>query len=85
MTEANRQCGRNHEVTQTHKEAANLQMNQSDMKEAVKTAILQDDHVLLNLTSKRGFSLRTQILTAQRHGMGDSLLADDLLQRPIVA
>ena len=51
MTEANRQCGRNHEVTQTHKEAANLQMNQSDMKEAVKTAILQDDHVLLNLTS----------------------------------
>jgi hypothetical protein len=31
--------------------AANLQMNQSDMKEAVKTAILQHDHVLLNLTS----------------------------------
>jgi hypothetical protein len=25
-------------------------MNQSDMKEAVKTAILQHDHVLLNLT-----------------------------------
>ena len=42
---------KDHEVTQTHKEAANLQMNQSDMKEAVKTAILQDDHVLLNLTS----------------------------------
>jgi hypothetical protein len=34
-----------------HKEAANLQMNQSDMKETVKTAILQHDHVLLNLTS----------------------------------
>ena len=42
---------KDHEVTQTHKEAANLQMNQSDMKEAVKTAILQHDHVLLNLTS----------------------------------
>ena len=42
---------KDHEVTQTHKEVANLQMNQSDMKEAVKTAILQDDHVLLNLTS----------------------------------
>ena len=66
---------KDHEVTQTHKEAANLQMNQIDMKEAVKTAILQDDHVLLNLTSERGFSLRTQILTAQRHSMGDSLLA----------
>jgi hypothetical protein len=26
-------------------------MNQSDMKEAVKTAILQHDHVLLNLTN----------------------------------
>ena len=26
-------------------------MNQSDVKEAVKTAILQHDHVLLNLTS----------------------------------
>jgi hypothetical protein len=26
---------KDHEVTQTHKEAANLQMNQSDMKEAV--------------------------------------------------
>ena len=39
------------EGTPTHKEAANLQMNQSDMKEAVKTAILQHDHVLLNLTS----------------------------------
>ena len=38
------------EGTPTHKEAANLQMNQSDMKEAVKTAILQHDHVLLNLT-----------------------------------
>jgi hypothetical protein len=39
-------------------------------------------------TSERGFSLRTQILTAQRYSMGDSLLAclnDDLLQRPIVA
>ena len=42
---------KDHEVTQTHKEAANLQMNQSDMKEAVKTAILQHDHVLLNLTN----------------------------------
>jgi hypothetical protein len=42
---------KDHEVTQTHKEAANLQMNHSDMKEAVKTAILQHDHVLLNLTS----------------------------------
>ena len=37
-------------------------------------------------TCERGFSLRTQILTAQRHRMGDSLLPDDdLLQRPIVA
>ncbi len=42
-------------------------------------------------TCERGFSLRTQILTAHRHSMGDSLLAclivtdDDLLQRPIVA
>jgi hypothetical protein len=26
-------------------------------------------------TCERGFSLRTQILTAQRHSMGDSLLA----------
>ena len=42
---------KDHEGTSTHKEAANLQMNQSDMKEAVKTAILQHDHVLLNLTS----------------------------------
>jgi hypothetical protein len=42
---------KNHEGTQTHKEAANLQMNQSDMKETVKTAILQHNHVLLNLTS----------------------------------
>ena len=62
MTGANRQCGRalaggcqraklqsvkDHEDTPTHKEAANLQMNQSDMKEAVKTAFLQHDHVLL--------------------------------------
>ena len=45
------QSVKDHEGTPTHKEAANLQMNQSDMKEAVKTAILQDDHVLLNLTS----------------------------------
>ena len=36
-------------------------------------------------TCERGFSLRTQTLTAQRHRMGDSLLPDDLLQRPIVA
>jgi hypothetical protein len=42
---------KDHEGTSTHKEAANPQMNQSDMKEAVKTAILQHDHVLLNLTS----------------------------------
>jgi hypothetical protein len=42
---------KDHEGTSTHKEAANLQMNQSDMKEAVKTAILQHDHGLLNLTS----------------------------------
>ena len=42
---------KDHEGTTTHKSEANLQMNQSDMKEAVKTAILQDDHVLLNLTS----------------------------------
>ena len=33
---------KDHEGTPTHKEAANLQMNQSD-KEAVKTAILQHD------------------------------------------
>jgi hypothetical protein len=45
------QSVKDHEGTPTHKEAANLQMNQSDMKEAVKTAILQHDHVLLNLTS----------------------------------
>jgi hypothetical protein len=38
---------KDHEVTQTHKEAANLQMNQRDMKEVVKTVILQHDHVLL--------------------------------------
>jgi hypothetical protein len=42
---------KDHEGTSTHKEAANLQMNQIDMKEAVKTVILQHDHVLLNLTS----------------------------------
>ena len=48
---ANLQSVKDHEGTQTHQEAANLQMNQSDMKEAVKTAILQHDHVLLNLTS----------------------------------
>jgi hypothetical protein len=36
-------------------------------------------------TCEGGFSLRTQTLTAQRHRMGDSLLPDDLLQRPIVA
>ena len=36
---------KDHEGTTTHKSAANLQMNQSDMKEAVKTAILQHDHV----------------------------------------
>jgi hypothetical protein len=34
---------KDHEGTQTHKEDANLQMNQSDMKEAVKTAILEHD------------------------------------------
>ena len=45
------QSVKDHEGTITHKAAANLQMNQSDMKEAVKTAILQHDHVLLNLTS----------------------------------
>ena len=39
---------KDHEGTSTHKEAANLQMNQIDMEEAVKTAILQHDHVLLN-------------------------------------
>ncbi len=48
---ANLQSVKDHEGTQTHQEAANLQMNQSDMKEAVKTAILQHDNVLLNLTS----------------------------------
>jgi hypothetical protein len=42
---------KDHEVTQTHKEAANLQMNQRDMKETIKTAILQHNHMLLNLTS----------------------------------
>ncbi len=45
------QSVKDHEDTQTHKEKANLQMNQSDMKEAVKTAILQHDQVLLNFTS----------------------------------
>jgi hypothetical protein len=42
---------KDHEGTSTHKEAANLQMNQRDLKEAVKTVILQHDHVLLDLTS----------------------------------
>jgi hypothetical protein len=42
---------KDHEGTSTHKEAANLQMNESYMKEAVKTVILQHDLVLLNLTS----------------------------------
>jgi hypothetical protein len=42
---------KDHEGTLTHKEAANLQMNQRDMKAAVKTAILQHDRMLLNLTS----------------------------------
>jgi hypothetical protein len=41
----------NHKGTTTHKQAANLQMNQRDMKCAVKTAILEHDRVLLNLTS----------------------------------
>jgi hypothetical protein len=41
---------KDHEGTSTHKEAANLQMNQINMKEAVKTVILQHNHVLLNLT-----------------------------------
>jgi hypothetical protein len=36
---------KDHEGTQTHTEVANLQMNQSDMKEAVKTVILEHDHV----------------------------------------
>ena len=40
-----------HETSQLHQVAANLPMNQSGMKEAVKTAILQDDRVLLNLTN----------------------------------
>ena len=40
-----------HEGTQTHNEAANLQMNQRDMKAAVKTAVLEHDRVLLKLTS----------------------------------
>jgi len=42
---------KDHEGTTTHKSAANRQMNQSDMKEAINTVILQHDHVLLNLTS----------------------------------
>ncbi len=39
-------------------------------------------------TCERGLSLRTQILTAQRHAHGRFLTGmpdDDLLQRPIVA
>ena len=36
-----------HEITALHKEAANLLSNQSAMKEAVKTAILQEDRVLM--------------------------------------
>jgi len=48
---ANLESVKDHEGTQIHKEAANLLINQSDMKEAVKTAIPQHDHVLLNLTS----------------------------------
>jgi hypothetical protein len=36
---------KDHEGTSTHKEVANLQMNQSNMKEAVKTVILQHDHI----------------------------------------
>ena len=45
------QSVKDHEGTPTHKEAANLQMNPSNMKESVKTVILQHDHVLLNLTN----------------------------------
>lgn len=41
-----------HEDTTLHKmEAANLLSNQSAMKEAVKTAILQEDRVLMNLAN----------------------------------
>ena len=42
---------KHHEGTTIHKEASNLQSNRSDMKEAVKTAVLQNDRLLLNLTS----------------------------------
>ena len=42
---------KDHEDTLTHKETANLQMNQTDMKSAVKTAILQHNCMLLNLTN----------------------------------
>jgi hypothetical protein len=42
---------KNHEDTLTHKEAANLQMNQGAMKSAVKTTILQHDCMQLNLTN----------------------------------
>ncbi len=42
---------KDHEDTWMHSESANLQMNQRDMKAAVKTAILEHHHVLLNLTS----------------------------------
>ena len=51
MPEDKLESVKDHEGTSTHKEAANLQMNQIDMKEAVKTVILQHNHVLLNLTS----------------------------------
>ena len=48
---AKQQSLKDHQDTITHKEAANLQSNQINMKEAVKTAILQHNSVLLNLTS----------------------------------
>jgi len=47
------QSVKDYEGTQTTQgigKPQSLQMNQSDIKEAVKTAILQHDHVLLNLT-----------------------------------
>jgi hypothetical protein len=48
---AKQQSVKDHEGTHTHNDVANLQMNQRDMKVAVKTEILEHDSVLLNLTS----------------------------------
>jgi hypothetical protein len=61
-------------------------MNQSDMKEAVKTAILQHDHVLLNMRERIFFTHSDPHGAAPSHGRFLTGMPDDgLLQRLIVA